>query len=125
VVAYHADIIAVMYLGKIVEIGPAEAIVDTPNHPYTRSLLGSLARPGETRRQSIRLTGDIPSPRAPPPGCRFHTRCPFARPLCSIEEPRREPCGDTRCEVACHFWREIDATAAPLPHPDLKEIDQC
>lgn len=107
IVAYLADLIAVMYLGKIVEIGPAEDIVDSPRHPYTRSLLQSIVRPGSARGAMFELKGDPPDPLNPPLGCRFHTRCYFARSECRTQEPLRLPSGENR-ETACHFWRDIE-----------------
>lgn len=106
IVAYLADVIAVMYLGKIVEIGPAEDVVDLPRHPYTRLLLQSIVRPGAARGAVFELKGDPPDPSNPPPGCRFHTRCHFARSECRTLEPLRLPAGENR-ETACHFWRDI------------------
>ncbi len=105
-VAYMADVIAVMYLGKIVEAGPAEQLAEAPRHPYTQSLMNAVSRPGEERRPWLAIRGDIPSPRFPPSGCRFHTRCPFAQPLCREQEPKQEESGPGH-RTACHFWREI------------------
>lgn len=107
VVAYMADIVAVMYLGKVVEIGPAEDLADRPLHPYTQSLLAAVVRPGEEKRPRLAVRGDIPSPRHPPSGCRFHTRCPFAQPLCQTQEPPLEASASPEHRTACHFWREI------------------
>jgi peptide/nickel transport system ATP-binding protein len=83
VVSYLADEVAVMYLGRIVERGTVAEVMESPRHPYTQALLSAVPRiDPETRREIIRLEGDMPSPAAPPPGCHFHPRCPRARPQC-------------------------------------------
>ena len=88
VVQYVSDRVLVMYLGKIVEIGPVEAIYSNPLHPYTRALLSAMPSMSPRRRvEEAPLTGDPPNPINPPSGCRFHTRCPFAEPVCSAREP--------------------------------------
>jgi len=78
VVRHISDRIAVMYLGRIVESGPAEAIMKHPRHPYTRALISAIPRAGEPKQDRIALPGDVPSPANPPPGCPFHPRCPHA-----------------------------------------------
>jgi oligopeptide/dipeptide ABC transporter ATP-binding protein len=113
VVAYMADVIAVMYLGKVVEIGPAEDLAERPLHPYTRLLLEAVRRPGEERRSRLGIRGDVPSPRFPPPGCRFHTRCPFAQPLCREQEPPLDEGAAAGHRTACHFWRDIASGSLP------------
>jgi oligopeptide transport system ATP-binding protein len=90
VVRHVADRIAVMYLGKIVEIGPAEEVYGNPIHPYTLSLLAAVPIPDpreNSAREPLVLEGDVPSPANPPPACRFHTRCPYATSICSEVEP--------------------------------------
>jgi oligopeptide/dipeptide ABC transporter ATP-binding protein len=97
--------IAVMYLGRIVEEGPAAAVYDRPKHPYTEALLSAIPEPDPVRqrtRERIVLAGDIPSPAAPPSGCRFHTRCPHAFEPCATVDPDEFVAPDgTR--VACHL----------------------
>jgi oligopeptide transport system ATP-binding protein len=92
VVRHISNRIAVMYLGNIVEIGPAEKIYRNPMHPYSRALLSAVPRPDPdvTREGRIRLAGDVPNPIRKPPGCSFHTRCPIARPTCKDAVPPLE-----------------------------------
>jgi peptide/nickel transport system ATP-binding protein len=101
VVRYLADEVAVMYLGQIVERGDTARIFSAPSHPYTQGLLAAVPSIDPRRRGvQARVQGDVPSPAAPPPGCRFHTRCPEAFGRCRVEEPRLLPIpsgGDARC----------------------------
>ncbi len=100
VVRHMADDVMVMYLGRPVEYGPRDAIFDNPMHPYTRALLSAtpVADP-ERRHERIRLEGELPSPIAPPSGCAFHPRCPYAFDRCMTERPELEP--KAGAEVAC------------------------
>ncbi|MEO0525568.1 MAG: ABC transporter ATP-binding protein, partial [Pseudomonadota bacterium] len=87
VVAHIADRVAIMYLGRVVEEGPAEALFEAPNHPYTQALIAEVPRLDQRRRQFEPVKGEIPSPLDPPPGCHFHPRCPKAHARCSAEVP--------------------------------------
>jgi len=108
VVKYITDRIAVMYLGKIVELAATEDIFASCKHPYTKALLSAIPIPDpETKLQKIILTGDVPNPINPPKGCRFHPRCPYAKDLCVASEPELEDVGNGH-RVACHRWREIE-----------------
>jgi oligopeptide/dipeptide ABC transporter ATP-binding protein len=102
-VAHMSHTIAVMYLGKIVEVGDANVIAKSPKHPYTQALF-SAALPShpDERRDEIILAGEVPSPLNPPGGCRFHPRCPHAMPRCSTEEPKLLP--ESGRLVACHLY---------------------
>jgi oligopeptide/dipeptide ABC transporter ATP-binding protein len=102
-VRYMADHVVVMYLGKIVETAPTSALFDNVRHPYTKALLSAVLPPRpDDREDEIVLQGDVPSPLHPPSGCRFHTRCPFAMPRCTQEEPILIETAP-RHLVACHL----------------------
>ncbi len=106
VVRQISDRIAVMYLGKIAEIGPAEDVVQRPMHPYSEALLSSVPTPEvapQRARERIVLQGDVPSPVSPPSGCRFHPRCNYAQDRCVTEEPLLIDRGPAGRAVACHF----------------------
>ena len=103
VVQHISHRVAVMYLGRIVELAPTDALFSNPQHPYTEALLAAVpaASPKDRRTRAL-LTGDVPSPISPPPGCHFHTRCPYAEARCKVEEPvlKETAAGHS---VACHL----------------------
>ena len=118
VVRYMASMIGVMYLGKLVEVGPAEDVYAAPVHPYTRGLIDTVpvADPTKERaKETEGVRGELPSAVAPPSGCRFRTRCPRAQDLCAAEEPPLRPFTSEGHYAACHF---------PLrePSPDVKQV---
>jgi len=103
-VSHMSHAIAVMYLGKIVEVGDADVVSKSPKHPYTQALFSAAlpSHPDERRDDEIILTGEVPSPLNPPAGCHFHPRCPHAMPRCSAEEPKLLP--ESGRMVACHLF---------------------
>jgi oligopeptide transport system ATP-binding protein len=115
VVKHVATRVAVMYLGRIVESGSAEEIFAAPRHPYTQALVAAIPRPDPAApRGRALLEGDVPSPIDPPPGCRFHTRCPHVVARCRAEDP---PLAGAPRAVACHRWQDLPALALPM-RPD-------
>jgi peptide/nickel transport system ATP-binding protein/oligopeptide transport system ATP-binding protein len=128
IVRHFCPEIAVMYLGKIVEIADRETLYDHPNHPYTQALLSAVPDVKQAaiggRRERIRLEGDVPSPVNPPSGCRFRTRCPIAKEICAKVEPPLLQIGK-RHKVACHFAGELgNHPTAPITAGMLGVDDQ-
>jgi len=110
VVAQISDRVAVMYVGQIVEYAPTRSLFFQPRHPYTHALLSAVPLPDpDLDYDPIRLPGEIPNPLAAPPGCRFHTRCPFAQPRCAAEVPDWREIAPGH-SVACHFADTFDFT---------------
>jgi peptide/nickel transport system ATP-binding protein len=110
VVQHIADRVAVMYLGRIVELAPADAVFSAPNHPYTQALLDEVPRLEAKKKKFSALKGEIPSPLRPPPGCHFHPRCPFAFARCRVDRPALKEIAPGRFS-ACHLNDE------PGPRP--------
>jgi oligopeptide transport system ATP-binding protein len=109
VVQHISDRIGVMYLGKLVEIGESEQIFNHPAHPYTQALLGSIPVPDVTHKQElVVLDGNVPSPTNPPPGCRFHTRCPIAQAICREIEPEMKQV-EPHQFAACHLIEKTNS----------------
>jgi len=100
IVRHVADVVSVMYLGKIVESGPTEALWADPQHPYTEALIGAVPHPDGAGTLPEVLPGEVPDPAMPPGGCRFHPRCPYVMDVCRTEEPPLDPVGETRL-AAC------------------------
>jgi peptide/nickel transport system ATP-binding protein len=105
VVTFLAHEVAVMYLGRIVECGTADEVLRDPKHPYTRALLSAVPMvDADSKREVIRLVGDMPSPAQPPAGCHFHPRCPMAMQNCREEYPEETVVTSTQ-RVRCHLYR--------------------
>ncbi len=114
VVQHISDRIGVMYLGKLVETGPAQDLFDEPLHPYTQALFGAIPIPVvDTHRELKVLEGNVPSPVNPPSGCRFHTRCPLAQALCRETEPALRQVSQER-KVACHLVEQNSSRESNL-----------
>jgi peptide/nickel transport system ATP-binding protein len=117
VVKHISHRIAVMYLGKIVEMADKEEIFSRPKHPYTQALLSSIPTIGKPRKKHNQIKGDLPTPLNPPSGCRFHTRCIYAQDICRSAEPKlREMDPGSKQVVACHFAEKLPA---PKSEPEL------
>jgi len=117
-VRHISDRIAVMYLGRVVEIGPAEAVGTDPKMPYTQALLSAVPLPHpalERQRKRIVLHGDVPSPSAVPSGCRFRTRCPYVFEPCDDVDPALQPAGAPGQQAACHLHGVVGTPVASTP----------
>lgn len=131
VVRRIATEVGVMYLGRIVETGPARQVLDAPRHPYSRALLAAVPRPvpglDPTAREREQLGGDVPSPLAPPPGCAVHTRCPHADAQCRTQVPELQDVTQG-VKVACWHWRRLGPSAEPFigrtPNPALARLQR-
>jgi peptide/nickel transport system ATP-binding protein len=112
VVEHIADRLAVMYVGRIVELAPTEALYARPRHPYTEALLSAVPRPDPAAKdKTIILQGEIASAATPPPGCAFHPRCRYAQPVCATTAPPLAEVAPGQF-AACHFARELDLSGA-------------
>lgn len=112
VVAHTCDYVAVMYLGRIVEIAPTRDLFRAPRHPYTRALFSAIPSLDPDERGAVQnLEGEIPSPTNPPSGCKFHTRCSFADALCKRQEPQMETDDGGNHKVMCHHWKVLMSEA--------------
>ena len=121
VVRAMAHEVVVMYLGQVVERAPTEVLFTRPLHPYTQALLSAIPIPDpQLKRERIILKGEVPSPAAPPSGCRFHTRCPAVMPICSRVEPHLRQSSDSKEHwVSCHLYHPPEETPAPAEAPAL------
>jgi peptide/nickel transport system ATP-binding protein len=107
VVEHVSDLVAVMYVGRLVELAPTAKLYQKPHHPYTEALLGSIPRPDpERKRHRVTVTGEIPNPANPPSGCYFHPRCPYAQAVCSRETPPLREIMPGQF-AACHFSEQL------------------
>ncbi|HLA42485.1 MAG TPA: ABC transporter ATP-binding protein, partial [Aggregatilineales bacterium] len=117
VVEHISDRVAVMYLGKIVEIAEARELYQNPKHPYTEALLAAVpSMDPDKRSEKLILSGDVPDPSSPPPGCAFHTRCLYAKDICRQEVPEWREDQQTGHGVACHFADELTLTGVKSHH---------
>lgn len=107
VVRHVSQRVTIMYVGAVVEEGPSDVVFNRPRHPYTQALLSAVPVPDPSAPgQRVQLEGEVPNPSELPSGCRFHTRCPYAKPRCATEVPRLQQTEDG-ASVACHYWPEI------------------
>ncbi|MBW3619683.1 MAG: ATP-binding cassette domain-containing protein [Actinobacteria bacterium] len=124
-VQHISDRIAVMYLGRIVEVADRRAVYDEPSHPYTRALLSAIPvpHPGRERgRQRILLHGELPTPQDPPSGCNFRTRCPEVFEPCDRVDPTLQACTGEEHRCACHLYGVEGVEVEPSHHPDARGV---
>jgi len=127
VIRHMSDRVAVMYLGRIVEVGDTKDVYATPRHPYTQALLASIpsmdgpGADGPSTDREATMLGEMPSPSDPPSGCRFHTRCPHARDRCRTESPALHSADGAAHQVACHFWEDLLAAPPKITTPRRSE----
>ena len=120
VVHHLSDRVAVMYVGKLVEYGPADNVYRRPRHPYSEALLAAIPRyrPAAAAQERVLLEGDVPSPANPAPGCRFHPRCRYAEDICRRQDPPLVPTGgDGTHYAACHFAEQLQLAGVSPPQP--------
>ena len=124
VVRHISDRVAVMYVGKMMEVADRQSLYERPLHPYTQALLSAIPVPDpiqERKRTRVILRGDVPSPVNPPSGCRFNPRCRYAEANCATEEPALIPV-DGLHQVACHYWKEIEDGSKRVTNADAAVI---
>lgn len=126
VVEYISDRVAVMYLGKIVEVAAADAIYQSPKHPYTEALLSAIPLPDpRAKKQRKVLQGSVPDPSNPPSGCNFHTRCPYTQDICRAEEPPLvRLAGEPERYAACHFVAELELAGVKSGYSPLRATQE-
>ena len=123
VVKHIADRVAVMYLGRVVELAEKQQLFVQPRHPYTQALLSAIPRPNPSiKKQRTLLGGDVPSPMNPPSGCHFHTRCPHATQLCQTTVPNIQVNGTH--QIACHFWQDLPMPDSVMFQPQMSRDAQ-
>ena len=127
VVHHLSDRVAVMYVGKLVEYGPADSVYRRPRHPYSEALLAAIPRyrPAAAAQERVLLEGDVPSPANPAPGCRFHPRCRYAEDVCRRQNPPLVPVGgDDTHYAACHFAEQLKLEGVSPPQPAPQSAPQ-
>ena len=118
VVEYVANRVAVMYVGKLVELASTDSLFRKPTHPYTEALMSAIPKPDpRLRSKRIILSGEVADPANPPTGCYFHPRCRYAQERCKVEPPPLRPVGEDKRMVACHFAEDLDLAGIPAVTP--------